>query len=104
MPTVSVVYPRREGATFDFDYYSSRHLPLLAQRWRDAGLLDARALRGVSTPDGSASPYLAMAFLRFGSAEAMKAAMGGPHAAEIIGDIANFTNVQPQVQINEELS
>lgn len=31
-------------------------------------------------------------------------AIGGPPAAEIIGDIANFTDVQPQVQINEELS
>jgi hypothetical protein len=30
--------------------------------------------------------------------------MGGPHAAEIVGDIRNFTNVQPQMQINDELS
>lgn len=104
MPIVSVVYPRREGATFDFDYYTSRHLPLVTERWGDAGLLDAHALRGVATADGSATPYLAMAFLSFGSTEALQAAMGGPHAAEIMGDIANFTNVQPQVQINEELS
>ena len=105
MPIVSVVYPRREGATFDFDYYTSRHLPLVEERWRgDAGLLDAHGLRGVATADGSATPYMAMAFLRFASTEALQAAMGGAHAAEIIGDIQNFTNVQPEVQINEELS
>jgi hypothetical protein len=32
MPTVSVVYPRRQGANLDFDYYTSRHLPLVSQR------------------------------------------------------------------------
>ena len=29
--------------------------------------------------------------------------MGRPHGAEIVGDIKNFTNVQPLVQINDEL-
>jgi hypothetical protein len=30
--------------------------------------------------------------------------MGGEHVGEIIGDIANFTNVQPIVQINEAIA
>ena len=31
----------------------------------------------------------------------MRAAMDGEHASEVIGDIRNFTNVRPVIQINE---
>jgi hypothetical protein len=30
--------------------------------------------------------------------------MTGPHAAEVIGDIRNFTNAQPVIQINERVT
>ena len=102
MIVVSVVYPRAEGTEFDFDYYESTHLPLLADRWRDSGLVGAEAMRGVSAPGGEA-PYFAIALLRFTSSEAMRAALGGEHAEEIMGDIPKFTNVQPVVQFNEPL-
>ena len=100
MPIVSVIYPRREGATFDFDYYERTHLPLVVSLWSGAGLTGAEALRGLPGPDGGESPFVAMALLRFASPDALGTAMGGPHAAEIIGDIANFTNIQPVVQVN----
>ena len=103
MPTVSVIYPRREGAAFDFDYYENTHLPLVATRWADAGLTGAQALRGTAAADGSEAPYIAIALLSFASDEALRAAMGGPHAGEIIADIGNFTNVQPVIQVNEAI-
>jgi uncharacterized protein (TIGR02118 family) len=37
----------------------------------------------------------------FDSAEAMQAGMGSPDVGETMADIANFTNVQPQLQISE---
>ena len=101
--TISVIYPRVENATFDYDYYERTHLPLVAARWADAGLTGAEALRGVGTPDGSEPPYLAIALLRFASAEAMREATGGEHAAEIFADIPNFTNVRPVVQVNQAI-
>ena len=103
MPTVTVTYPRCEGATFDFDYYQATHLPLVASRWRNAGLTGAQALRGTSAADGSAAPYLAIALISFDTDESMHAAMTGPHIGEIAGDIPNFTNVQPVIQINEKI-
>jgi uncharacterized protein (TIGR02118 family) len=104
MPTISVIYPRAQGATFDFDHYRSVHMPLVAKRWGDAGLTGAEALRGMSGADGGEAPYFAITLLRFASIEAFGAAMGGEHAAEIVADIANFTNVQPAIQVNETIA
>jgi uncharacterized protein (TIGR02118 family) len=103
MSTVTVVYPRAEGATFDFDYYEATHLPLVARRWGDAGLTGAKALRGVGAANGGPPAYLAIALISFDSAESLRAAMTGPHIGEIAGDIPNFTNVQPVIQINETI-
>jgi uncharacterized protein (TIGR02118 family) len=103
MTTISVLYPREDGADFDYDYYMETHLPLAAARWGDAGLTDARAYRGVPGPDGAEPPYLLLALLTFTSAKAFAAALGGPHTAEIMADVANFTGIQPVIQVNEAL-
>jgi uncharacterized protein (TIGR02118 family) len=103
MPIVSVIYPRGDGATFDFNYYERTHLPLVVSLWAEAGLTGAEALRGTAAADGSEASFVAIALLRFASMDAFRAAMGGPHAAEIIGDVANFTNIQPVIQINEPI-
>ena len=103
MATLSVVYPRSAGATFDFDYYQNKHLPLVVERWSDAGLSGGEALLGKPGPDGSDAPYLAIGIIHFDSDEALHAALAGEHAAEVIGDIANFTNVQPVMQVNDRI-
>ena len=102
MATITVIYPRDEQARFDFDYYQKHHLPLLQRRWGEH-LAGMEALRGTATPDRSEPPFMAIAILRFASKEAMRAANGGEHGAEIFADIANFTNIRPIVQINEAL-
>lgn len=104
MATLSVVYPRAPGATFDYDYYQNQHLPLAGRCWSGAGLLSGEALLGKSTPNGSESPYFAIGILHFESADALNAALSGEHAPEVIGDIRNFTDVQPIIQINERIT
>ncbi|MGV3480572.1 MAG: EthD family reductase [Sphingobium sp.] len=103
MATVSVIYPRAADAHFDFDYYTQTHLPLVEARWGDAGLQGVQAFRGVVGPDGAEPAYFLIALVGFASAEALAGALGGPHAAEIIGDIPNFTSVQPVIQVNQAL-
>ncbi|MBY8826265.1 EthD family reductase [Sphingomonas colocasiae] len=103
MATVSVIYPRAAGAQFDFDYYIQTHVPLVEARWGDAGLQGVQAFRGVAGPDGAEPPYFLIALVGFVSDEALAGALGGPHAAEIMGDIPNFTGVQPVIQVNEAL-
>jgi uncharacterized protein (TIGR02118 family) len=103
MATLSVVYPRAPGATFDYDYYQNKHLPLAGARWGNAGLVNGEALLGKATPNGSEAPYFAIGILHFESAAALDAALNGEHAPEIIGDIRNFTDVQPVIQVNERI-
>ncbi len=90
---VTVVYPQTEGSTFDADYYP-KHLDLCVKHW-GSGLKRAEGIKGLPGPDGSKPPYHMIAILEFESQEAMGAAMGGPGTAEIMGDVANYTNVQP---------
>jgi uncharacterized protein (TIGR02118 family) len=104
MPTVVVCYPRGAGSTFDFDYYRQTHLPLVARHWKASGLVKVSALQGTPGPDGSDGPYLAIALLAFGSEADIASALGGPHAPEIMGDIVNFTNVEPVIQMTTEVA
>jgi len=104
MATLSVVYPRQPGATFDYDYYRTKHLPLASRYWAGAGLISGEALLGKSGADGSESPFFAIGILHFDSPDALKAALTGQHAPEVIGDIRNFTDVEPIIQINERIT
>jgi uncharacterized protein (TIGR02118 family) len=104
MATLSVVYPRAPGATFDYDYYENKHLPLAGRCWAGAGMVGGEALLGQSKPVGSEPPYFAIGILHFESADALNAALAGEHAPEVLGDIRNFTDVEPIVQINQRIT
>jgi uncharacterized protein (TIGR02118 family) len=102
MIVVTVMYPAGPGKTFDLDYYLTKHIPLVKERWTSLGLKSAQVLRGAGQPDGSAPVYQMMVLLTFGSVDDFKAA-GKAHGAEIFADVAKFTNIQPVVQLNEIL-
>ena len=102
MVVVTVLYPKTENSRFDFDYYAAKHIPLVQALWGGKGLIDAEFLRGTGTLDGSALGYSFIGKLTFSSLEAMQAALEA-HGAEIMGDIPNFSNVQPVIQLNEPL-
>jgi uncharacterized protein (TIGR02118 family) len=104
MVRISILYPHDDGALFDFDYYTKKHMP------RSIELLSAHpGFRGVSVERGvgGAAPgagpaYAAMCHFTFETAEGfMEAFM--PNAAELQGDIPNYSKVAPVIQINEIL-
>jgi len=101
MASLSVVYPRTPGTSFDYDYYRDKHMPLVGQCWGDAGLTGGEALLGMNTPDGSEAPYFAIGVIHFDTAESLQAALTGEHASNVIADIRNFTDAQPVIQINQ---
>jgi len=102
MIRVTVLYPAGDGQTFDMNYYLKTHIPLYQKRM-GAAMTDVRVEQGISggTP-GSAAPYVALVHGTFESVQTFETAFA-PHAAEILGDIPNYTNIRPVLQISEVL-
>jgi len=101
--TLTIVYPHAPGATFDAEYYRSRHLPLVHVAWESVGLESAEAYIGAAALDGGAPPYAALTLLTFSSAETLQSALSGPQAAEVMSDISNFTTIAPVAQLSSAL-
>lgn len=102
MIKVTVLYPNGSEAKFDKDYYFNSHIPMLKELVGDA-LKKVEVNIGIAggTPDAPA-PFMALANLDFESVDTFQQSFG-PHTEQILGDLPNFTNVQPQVQISEIL-
>jgi len=100
MIAVSVLYPNKDNATFDFEYYGNNHIPMIRELLGTAcrAIIVERGLSG-ATP-GSKAPFFVLAHLHFNSLESFQSAFG-PHAQGILEDIPRFTNTQPLVQISE---
>ena len=100
MIKVSVLYPQSPGATFDMDYYLDTHMELVKDKLGPAclGVAVERGLSGAAP--GSSPAYVAMGHLLFDSVDSYAAAFG-PHVDAIMGDIPNYTNIEPVVQISE---
>lgn len=100
MIKVTILYPNGEGKTFDMDYYSKKHMPMVASVLGDSLKLLAidKGIAG-RTPD-EPIPYLAIGYLYFDKLSAYQNSFG-PNAEKIVGDIPNYTNTQPIVQISE---
>ena len=100
MIKVSVMYPYTEGARFDHDYYRDRHMPLLKARMGDAckSYTIDKGLAGGAP--GTPPTYVGMCHVFCDSVESFQSAFG-PHAKEILGDIKNYTDLAPVMQISE---
>ena len=100
MIKVSVMYPNTPGARFDHEYYRDQHMPMVKARMGnhckyytvDKGLAGG-------TPDAPAT-YVGMCHIFCESVEAFQAGFG-PNAEEILGDIPNYTDLSPVLQISE---
>lgn len=102
MIKVSVMYPHGEGKKFDMDYYCSKHIALVGSLLGDAvkGATVEKGLGGAAP--GSPASFEATGNLYFDSMESYQNSFG-PNAAEIMGDLPNFTNIEPVVQVSEVL-
>ena len=100
MVKVSVFYPNTAGSTFDMPYYLNRHMPMVKQKLGPAlkGMFVEHGLGGGEP--GSPPAYVAMGHLLFDSVEAFQHAWA-PHAGAIVGDVPNYTNTQPTIQVSE---
>jgi uncharacterized protein (TIGR02118 family) len=98
MFVISVMYP--PSGKFDLAYYLEKHIPLVRSRWSPAGLKNISVLRGKGGVAGDPPVYPVMTLLNFDRLEDFQAAVE-QHGKEVMGDIPNFTDAQPIVQIYE---
>ena len=93
MLVITILYPRTDDSTFDMDYYTTSHMPLLAEVLGDA-------CQGWGAATIPAGKYAAIGWATVTDHDAFKAAMGA-RGAEVMGAVPNYTNVQPEMLIGE---
>ena len=81
------------------DYYNN-HLPMVQEKLGTEFMFVAVEQGLSGAKPGSPATYLNMCHLSFDSVEAFQSAFG-PHTETILGDISNYTDVQPTIQISE---
>lgn len=93
---VNVLYPAKEGAKFDLDYYLATHMPLVSKHWSGLGLKSWSV-----TKFGPESPYAISCHMVWESSEAIQKALKEPSAAEIMADVENFASEKPTLIAGE---
>lgn len=98
--TITVLYENVDDATFDLDYYLTKHLPLVDEKFKPFGIKGWRVLKAVGTPFGGKPAYSVICTLDFDTADQFRSAVaaeGGP----VFGDVPNFSNKDPVVVIGD---
>ncbi len=99
MIQLNIIYPKKENATFNWDYYLNIHMPLSIKLHGEAlkGCTIARGLEGI---EPAPVAYIALTTMLFESVQSFIEAFT-PHAETLQGDMKNYTNIQPVIQFSE---
>jgi uncharacterized protein (TIGR02118 family) len=92
-----VLYPKGEGTKFDPDYWANTHMPLAGASWPTLQKWEA-------TKGDDNAPFYAAGHFYFASLEDLGAAMGSEATAKVMADVANYTNIEPQVSMYEVMT
>jgi len=104
MIRVSVLYPNEPGKKFDHKYYMEKHLPMAGRRLQPHGLVRSEIDRGISAADPKApAPFIVVGHLFFNTVDDVHNAFRAV-GREVMGDIPNYTDIKPQIQISEIVS
>jgi uncharacterized protein (TIGR02118 family) len=100
MIKVTALFPNKTGSKFDTEYYFGKHVPMVQSKLGEA-CKKVEIEQGLSgLVPGSPATYSVVAHMYFDSVNAFLAAFK-PHAQAIIADMANYTDLQPTLQISE---
>jgi uncharacterized protein (TIGR02118 family) len=101
MVMISIMYPNKNGSTFDHEYYINTHMPMSIERLSaHAGFRGVSVVRGMAggLPD-SEPAYVAICQYLFDSLEDFLAAFN-PHAAFLQSDMVKYTDIEPIIQMS----
>lgn len=96
---LTIMYPQTENGHFDMDFYLTRHIPLSLER-QGAAVKSVLVEKGyASEQPGITLAYGVICHFTYESEQAFLDAFL-PHAEELQGDIASFTDVTPVIQFS----
>ena len=93
MISMTILYPRADDSTFDMEYYTGTHMPMVAKAFGDA----CRSWGAATVTSGS---YSAIGWLLIEDIDSFNA-VTTEHGATFAADVANYSNQQPEVIIGE---
>lgn len=100
MYSLTVNYPISEGSTFDMDYYQHSHMPLVAKLLADYGYQGYVLHTGVGAGPASQELAHSRVELIFDTPESLQAGLAAK-SAEIMADIPNYTNINPEMSFSD---
>ena len=103
MICLTVLYRNSPGSNFDFDYYVNTHLPMAKERLIDFGWKSFEVRKGIGSLNGEDPTYICVVHTEFSNLEDMKQGLD-THAQELMADVPNYTNIEPEIQISELVS
>ncbi|RAR06795.1 ethyl tert-butyl ether degradation ethd [Stemphylium lycopersici] len=90
--TAMVFYPRKEGSTFNAEYYVNKHMPLVEKHWKKHGLKSYTVCEL-----NAESPYTYCVLTEWDSHDSVGKAMQDPATKEVMDDVVNFSSETPVV-------
>jgi uncharacterized protein (TIGR02118 family) len=100
MIRVTALYPKTATSRFDKDYYLNKHTPMVKELLTPTGMLGIGVDEGLGTlTPGEPPAFEVIGYLEFETVEDLQKSLAA-HGAAIIADIANYTDVQPIIQVN----
>ncbi|EOA86361.1 uncharacterized protein SETTUDRAFT_39497 [Exserohilum turcica Et28A] len=90
--TVFVMYPRKDGSTFNKDYYLTSHMELCKKHWTKHGFKSW----SVTEPNAD-SPYICISVLEFETPEGFGNAAQDSTIKEIMEDVKNYYTEPPVI-------
>jgi uncharacterized protein (TIGR02118 family) len=96
----TVLYPYKEGASFDFEYYSTNLAPEYAEILGD-NCVKFEVRKGLMAPGEPTPHFICIANFWVKSSEQFGASMADPAMKDLMAKIAAFTDIIPIRQFDE---
>ena len=101
MIRVTVAYANEQGKKFDWDYFVGTPRALVHRELDPLGMGSFEQDKGISSADPNApAPFVGIAHLSFNTVDEVHEAFKAAGRA-VMGDIPNYTDIAPAIQISE---
>jgi uncharacterized protein (TIGR02118 family) len=96
----TVLYPNKEGSTFDFQLWADKLMPEYAEILGD-NCVKYEIRKVVATPNAPTPNFICSANFWIKSPEKFGASMADPRMRELMKQISSFTDIQPIRQFEQ---